>query len=293
LKLQRRPVPAGALGQERDDGTDCGRDSDRGSGGRGVEDQRITPDEGLTMAIDTRSSTSAGGAGELPPGERAPERPPPLDQAGTNGDESRLVAEMTASSDTTREGDRRFEVEALPYIDDVYRFALSLTRDASDADDVVQETFLRAYRSWHTFQPGSDARRWLFTITRNVFLRSREREKRLVDLEDGDLESLNSFAVHSQMVRDGSDQILSRIDLGPALRRALDELDEPFKSAVLLVDLEDQSYEAASQILGIPIGTVRSRLFRGRRMLQDKLITYARDAGFSTAQRGQRGPKDD
>ena len=170
----------------------------------------------------------------------------------------------------------------------VFRVAFAVLRNVQDAEDVVQETFLRAYRSWHTFQPGSDARRWLFTITRNVFLRSREREKRLVDLEDGDLESLNSFAVHSQMVRDGSDQILSRIDLGPALRRALDELDEPFKSAVLLVDLEDQSYEAASQILGIPIGTVRSRLFRGRRMLQDKLITYARDAGFSTAARPTR-----
>jgi RNA polymerase sigma-70 factor (ECF subfamily) len=200
---------------------------------------------------------------------------------------------MTASSNTTREGDLRFEAEALPFIDDVYRFALSLTRDAADADDVVQETFLRAYRSWHTFQPGSDARRWLFTITRNVFLRARERERRHVDLEDGDVEALNTFAAHGQMVRDGSDQILSRIDLGPALRRALDELDEPFKSAVLLVDLEDQSYEAASQILGVPIGTVRSRLFRGRRILQEKLITYARDAGFTTAQTGQRGTKHD
>jgi len=95
------------------------------------------------------------------------------------------------------------------------------------------------------------------------------------------------------MVRDGSDQILSRIDLGPALRRALDELDEPFKSAVMLVDLEDQSYEAASQILGVPIGTVRSRLFRGRRILQDKLLIYARDAGFSTAKRSQRESTDD
>lgn len=245
------------------------------------------------MAIDTRSSTSAGGADDAPNGDSALQRSPPEEPAGTNADDTRLVDEMTASSNTTREGDLRFEAEALPYIDDVYRFALSLTRDAADADDVVQETFLRAYRSWHTFQPGSDARRWLFTITRNVFLRSREREKRHVDLEDGDLESLNSFAVHGQMVRDGADQILSRVDLAPALRNALDELDEPFKSAVLLVDLEDQSYEAASQILGVPIGTVRSRLFRGRRILQDKLITYARDAGFSTAQRGQSGTKHD
>ena len=246
------------------------------------------------MAIDTRSSTSAGGAGEPPPDDAAARRPPPVDQPGTNDDETRLVPEMTASSSTTtREGDLRFEAEALPFIDDVYRFALSLTRDASDADDVVQETFLRAYRSWHTFQPGSDARRWLFTITRNVFLRSRERERRHVEVEDGDIEALDTFAVHNQMVRDGSDQILSRIDLAPALRNALDELDEPFKSAVLLVDVEDQSYEAASQILGVPIGTVRSRLFRGRRILQDKLITYARDAGFSTAQPSQRGPKHD
>lgn len=245
------------------------------------------------MAIDTRSSTSAGGAGEPPSDDGAARRPPPADQPGTNDDETRLVPGMTASSSTSREGDQRFEAEALPFIDDVYRFALSLTRDPSDADDVVQETYLRAYRSWHTFQPGSDARRWLFTITRNVFLRARERERRYVDVEDGDLESLKSFAVHSEMVRDGSDQILSRIDLAPALRRSLDELDEPFKSAVLLVDLEDQSYEAASQILGVPIGTVRSRLFRGRRILQDKLITYARDAGFSTAQRSQRGSKND
>jgi RNA polymerase sigma-70 factor (ECF subfamily) len=198
---------------------------------------------------------------------------------------------MTAASNTTREGDLRFEAEALPYIDDVYRFALSLTRDAADADDVVQETFLRAYRSWHTFQPGSDARRWLFTITRNVFLRTRERERKHVDVEDADLEALSTFQAQGDSVREGSDQILSRVDLQPALKRAIDELEEPFKSAVLLVDLEDQSYEAASQILGVPIGTVRSRLFRGRRVLQDKLITYARDAGFSTAQRGQTRKK--
>jgi RNA polymerase sigma-70 factor (ECF subfamily) len=245
------------------------------------------------MAIDTRSSTSAGGADEPASDDGRAGQPRPLGEAGTDRADARLMPEMTASSNTTREGDLRFEAEALPFIDDVYRFALSLTRDAADADDVVQETFLRAYRSWHTFQPGSDARRWLFTITRNVFLRSRERERRHVELEDGDLEALNTFASHAQIVRDGSDQILSRIDLQPALRRALDELDEPFKSAVLLVDLEDQSYEAAAQILGVPIGTVRSRLFRGRRILQDKLLTYARDAGFTTAQRGQRGSTND
>jgi len=281
------------LNQKRESRADGDDGRDRGDGGGRDEDQSITPDEGRTMAIDTRSSTSAGGAEEAPGGGRSPRPPSPEADVGTKDIPGRLVPEMTASPNTTREGDVRFEAEALPFIDDVYRFALSLTRDAADADDIVQETFLRAYRSWHTFQPGSDARRWLFTITRNVFLRARERERRHVDLEDGDVEAASTFATHGQMVRDGADQILSRVDLAPALRRALDELDEPFKSAVLLVDLEDQSYEAASQILGVPIGTVRSRLFRGRRILQDKLITYARDAGFTTAQRGQRGTKDD
>ena len=243
------------------------------------------------MAIDTRADTSAGGAGEPVPGSGQTVRPADPADPGTNVGPERLVPEMTAASNMTREGDLRFEAEALPYIDDVYRFALSLTRDAADADDVVQETFLRAYRSWHTFQPGSDARRWLFTITRNVFLRTRERERKHVDVDDADLEALSTFQAQGDSVREGSDQILSRIDLQPALKRAIDELEEPFKSAVLLVDLEDQSYEAASQILGVPIGTVRSRLFRGRRVLQDKLITYARDAGFSTAQRGQTRKK--
>jgi RNA polymerase sigma-70 factor (ECF subfamily) len=292
-ELPGRSHPTGALGKEEHDGTDRDDESGRDGNGRRSEDQTLTPDVGRTMAIDTRLDGRAGGAGDGPSGDGPVKGQPAGSAAGTNDQDDRLVPEMTASSNTTRERDLRFEAEALPYIDDVYRFALSLTRDAADADDVVQETFLRAYRSWHTFQQGSDARRWLFTITRNVFLRSRERERRHVDLEDGDVEALNAFAAQADQGRDGSDQILSRVDLGPALSRALNELDEPFKSAVLLVDLEDQSYEAASEILGVPIGTIRSRLFRGRRILQDKLITYARDAGFTTAQRGQRGSKDD
>ena len=189
-----------------------------------------------------------------------------------------------------RQRDESFAAEALPWLDDVYRFALSLTRDAADADDVVQDTFLRAYRSWHTYLPGSDCRRWLFTICRNAFLRSRERERHQVDLEDGDVEAIASVMVHVQAVRDGADGALTRIDLAPALSEALGQLHEPFRSAVVLVDVEDQSYEAASEILGVPIGTVRSRLFRGRRILQEMLLTYAADAGFTTAARPQSLP---
>ncbi len=176
--------------------------------------------------------------------------------------------------------DESFARDALPWMDDVYRFALSLTRDPSDAQDIVQETYLRAYRSWHTFEPGSDCRRWLFTICRNAFLRSRHQLRHEVDPVDGDAEAIAAAKEHSAMIVDGTDRLLSTIDLGPALDRALSELEAPFRSAVQLVDVEDQSYEAAADILGVPIGTVRSRLFRARRQLQQKLRAHAKDAGF-------------
>jgi RNA polymerase sigma-70 factor (ECF subfamily) len=182
--------------------------------------------------------------------------------------------------DDRGEADRRFERDALPWLEDVHRFASSLARGGADADDIVQETYLRAYRSWHTFRDGSDCRRWLFTICRNVFLRAHERDRHEVELEEAEVEALNGVRVHAQAMRDGTDRLLAQLDLGPALARALDQLPEPFRSAVVLVDLEDQSYETAAEILDVPIGTVRSRLFRGRRILQDQLITYARDAGF-------------
>ena len=197
------------------------------------------------------------------------------------------------ADDARRERDLRFEREALPWMDDVYRFARSLTRNEADAQDVVQETYLRAYKSWDTFLPGSDARRWLFTICRNVFLRARERDRRHVEVEDGDVEALAGVVAHADAARDGADAILARADLGPALSRALDGLQEPFRSAVVLVDLEDQSYEAASEILGVPIGTVRSRLFRGRRILQERLFEYARDAGFAATATHREARRDD
>ncbi len=190
---------------------------------------------------------------------------------------------MALSPAEQREYDLSFEREALPWFDDVYRFALSLTRNEADAEDTVQETYLRAYRSWHTFQKGSDARRWLFTICRNAFLRVRERARHQVELEDGDVEAVASQVEESRGNRPLDDQLLARLDLGPALTRAMSELAEPFRSVVTLVDVEDQSYESASEVLGVPIGTVRSRLFRGRRLLQQSLAEYARDAGIAVS----------
>ena len=200
------------------------------------------------------------------------------------GDAMTTLASLPeAPAASTAQRDAEFAREALPWLDDVYRFALSLTRDEADADDVVQETFLRAYRSWHTFIPGTDCRRWLFTICRNVFLRSRERQRPTVDLEDGEQDALAAGSVYAAARENGYDDLYARLDIGPALREAIDELAEPFRSAVLLVDVEDLSYESAAEVMGVPIGTVRSRLFRGRRLLQEKLASLAAEYGLSPA----------
>ena len=214
-----------------------------------------------------------------------------LARSQRHGDHSgRLGVALDIPDSSTRGGepwrDAEFEREALPWLDDVYRFALSLTREDADADDVVQETYLRAYRSWHTFIPGTECRRWLFTICRNVFLRSRERQRPTVDLEDGEQDAVAAGSVYAAARERGYDALYARLDLAPALRAALDELAEPFRSAVILVDVEDMTYETAAQVMGVPIGTVRSRLFRGRRLLQEKLLTVAEDLGFTAASAG-------
>ncbi|HTD60120.1 MAG TPA: sigma-70 family RNA polymerase sigma factor [Gemmatimonadaceae bacterium] len=174
--------------------------------------------------------------------------------------------------------DRRFKSEALRWIDDVHRFSLSLTRNQADADDLVQDTYLRAYRSWHTFERGTDARRWLLTICRNAFLRTCQRARYWAE-RDGDVASMGGADADAEQSVD--ERLLTRLDLGPAIWSALDRLTEPYRSVVVLVDLEDQSYETTAGMLGVPIGTVRSRLFRARRRLRRTLGIYARDAGFA------------
>jgi RNA polymerase sigma-70 factor, ECF subfamily len=180
------------------------------------------------------------------------------------------------------ERDAEFDAMVLAALPHVQRFARALAHDDALADDLVQETYLRAYRGWATFKQGHDARRWLFTICRNVFLRLRERDARVVDTsgEDAELESLAASIEHGQADRSGLTGIIDRIEVAPAIRAALAAVPEVYRTAAILVDVEGESYEAAAEVLGVPVGTVRSRLFRARRLLQQSLYTYAVDAGI-------------
>lgn len=178
--------------------------------------------------------------------------------------------------------DPSFDALVLAALPHVMRFARSLAHDDALAEDLVQETYLRAYRSRDTFRRGADARRWLFTICRNVFLRQRERDARVVDTsgEDAELESLAAAVEHGEAARDGLGDLLDRVDVAPAIRAALAAVPEVYRTAVVLVDVEGESYESAAEILGVPVGTVRSRLFRARRLLQQSLFRHAVDAGI-------------
>lgn len=167
-------------------------------------------------------------------------------------------------------GRSAFETEALRWAPDVRRYAFSMTRDDADADDIVQETYLRALRAWRTFTGGTDCRRWLFTICRNAYLRALERRRAFLPLEEDCQDG--GFVVPVIDER-------APADLQPAIRRAIAGLPEPFRAAVIAVDVNDQPYDVAARALGVPVGTVRSRLFRGRRLLQPHLWAHAVDLG--------------
>ena len=178
--------------------------------------------------------------------------------------------------------DTGFEAAALACLDHVSRFAKSLTREESDADDLVQETYLRAFRGRHTFQPDGDMRRWLFTICKHAFLRDRERHAReVISLDDDPTdETRAAVQLHNQLVASGEAAMLERLDLAPAIATALEALSAPLRTAVVLVDLEGYDYAEAAEVMQVPIGTIRSRLFRGRRVLQESLVQFGRDAGL-------------
>lgn len=178
--------------------------------------------------------------------------------------------------------DAEFAALALPLLPVVRRVALALTGNAADADDLVQETFLRAYRYWHTFQRGSDCRKWLTAICRNVLVDMRRRDRLESATEADELESLAAAHLHNSARASGLGDMYARLDLGPAITEAIARLDPIFRDVVVLSDIEELSYEEVAAQLAIPIGTVRSRLYRARRQLQEALMAYALDAGYGT-----------
>jgi RNA polymerase sigma-70 factor (ECF subfamily) len=180
----------------------------------------------------------------------------------------------------------RFEATALPFLSRVYNVAARLARRPEDASDLAQETYLRAFRTFDNFRAGTDCRAWLLTILYSVFINRYWKGKRggeavpLADLEEGRvaLPGADPRAVEAGLVR-AMDITRPSEEVVAALR----ELPEEFRAAVLLVDVEEMSYEEAASVLRCPVGTLRSRLHRSRRLLFGALRDHARAAGYAKA----------
>lgn len=170
-----------------------------------------------------------------------------------------------------------FEREALPHLDAVYRFALRLSGSPADAEDLVQETFLRAFRSWQHYTPGTRAKSWLFTICRNAFLRQRQRDNRRGEVIQQ--ASSPEAPLFLPAYRDDPEGNFFAGIVDEAVLEHIAQIPAEFREVVLLSDLEGLSYAEIADVLGVPLGTVKSRLFRGRRLLQKVLYDYAIEAG--------------
>ena len=179
----------------------------------------------------------------------------------------------------------QFTSDAMQYAPQLFSTALRMTRSRSDAEDLVQETYIKGWRSFHTFQEGTNLRAWLFRIMTNTYINKYNAQKRKgTEVELDDVEELFLYKRlgsidQSQLSSSAEDQMLE-LFTDDEVKNALEELPEDFRIPVLLSDVDGFSYKEISEMLEIPIGTVMSRLHRGRKAMQKMLYEYARERGL-------------
>lgn len=185
----------------------------------------------------------------------------------------------TSSKDVLKQ--KEFEREAIPHMDLLYNFALRMTGNVDDANDLLQETYLKAYRFWDKYEKGTNIRAWLFRIMKNSYINRYRKESKEPDVVNYDeiKNFYNTIRDESADPNDLQERLFGNL-LDDDIVKALESLPEDFRTVVILCDIEGFTYEEIAEFVERPIGTVRSRLYRGRKMLQAKLFEYAKKRGY-------------
>lgn len=191
------------------------------------------------------------------------------------------MSDMSIRNYSKKQKEEVFEQEFLPHINSMYNFAYRLTFEEDDAKDLVQDTYLKAFRFIDSFERGTNAKAWLFRILKNSFINDfRKKSKQPSKVDYNEVESYyNSEDVDETITTDLRVETVQHM-IGDEVTNALNALDVDFRTVIILCDLEGFTYEEMAKILGIPIGTVRSRLHRARNLLKDKLKQYANTMGY-------------